>query len=237
MKRPLSLAARLALVLAVTGVPFSGFAADHGDVPAIGNDPTADITDLYAWMTDDTTKLNLVMNVNSNAGPTATFSPAVAFAFSISSSQTFGGPQQSTKLICKFIDAVNIECWLGGEYVAGNPSAGQGITSASGKLRVFAGRRDDPFFLEYVGFSDTVATATSEAAAGRVAFDAQGCAELTPAQLTLLGGKLTHGANGADPSNTFAGQAVLSLVVQVDKTLVNGNGPVLGVWASTHSVR
>jgi hypothetical protein len=235
MKRPLILQT-LSLVLAITGAPHWGFAADHGDVPAAGNDPTADITDLYAWMNNDHTKLNLVLDVMSNAGPTATFSPAVAFAFSISSSPAFGGPQQSTKLVCKFIDTTNIECWLGAEYVVGNPSVAEGITSASGKMRVYAARRDDPFFLEYVGFGNAVNEAVKQAVAGQVGF-LDGCATLTPDQQQGLFGLLTHGADGAPPSNTFAGQAVLALVVQVDKTLVNAGGPILGVWASTHSVQ
>jgi hypothetical protein len=235
MKRTLILQT-LSLALALTGAP-SGFAADHGDVPAAGNDPTADITDLYAWMNDDSSRLNLALDVSSNAGPGATFSPAVAFAFSISSSNSFGGPQQSEKLICKFIDTTNIECWLRGEYVVGNPNVPQGIVSTSGKLRVYAARRDDPFFLEYIGFSNTITAAVQAAVAGQVMFDTQGCATLTPAQQTALVGLLTHGDKGAPPSNTFAGQAVLALVVQVDKSLVNAGGPILGVWASTHSVQ
>jgi hypothetical protein len=234
MKRTLILPA-LSLALAITGAP-SGFAADHGDVPAAGNDPTADITDLYAWMNDDGSRLNLALDVSSNAGPAATFSPAVAFAFSISSSRAYGAPQQSTKLICKFIDTKNIECWLGGEYVVGDPSTPQGISSESGKMRVYAARRDDPFFLEYTGFSNTIAEAVKQAVAGQVTFDPTGCATLTPAQQTGLVGLLQHGADGAPPSNTFAGQAVLALVVQLDKSLVDQGGPILGVWASTHAV-
>ena len=235
MKRALILQT-LSLVLAITSAPHWGFAADHGDVPAAGNDPTADITDLYAWMSSDGSKLNLVLDVSSNAGAAATFSPAVAFAFSISSSQSFGAPQQSTKLICKFIDTTNIECWLGSEYVVGNPNVPAGITSANGKLRVYASRRDDPFFLEYTGFSNTVTEAVTQAVAGKVGFD-KGCATLTAEQQTALIGLLTHGKDGAPPSNTFAGQAVLALVLQVDKSLVTTAGPILGVWASTHSVR
>src|SRR6185295_9887249 len=38
MKRPLILQT-LSLALAITGTPHWGFAADHGDVPAAGNDP------------------------------------------------------------------------------------------------------------------------------------------------------------------------------------------------------
>jgi len=222
-----------AVLLAVTGTAFSGFAADHGDAPT-GSDPTADITDLYAWMNNDATKLNLVMDVAPSANATTKFSNAVAYVFHVSSSAGYGKPQASTNVICKFADSVNIECWVGGDYVAGDPSKPEGLTSKSGKIKVFAGLRDDPFFLEYTGFNNAVTTATAAAASGMVTLDDQQCAELTPDQQTLLVGLLQHGANGAPPSNTFAGANVLSLVVQLDKTLVDSGGPTLGVWASTH---
>ena len=236
MKRPL-FSRTLSLALALSVAPMVGLAADHGDVPAAGNDPTADITDLYAWMSPDASKLNLVLDVSPNAGAAATFSPAVIYAFSISSSQMYGGPQQSKKLLCKFVDSTNIECWVAGDYVAGNPNTEQGITSASGKLRVYAGRRDDPFFLNYVGFGNTVNAAVQAAGANQVKFDDQNCAQLTADQQTALLGLLTSGNDGAPATNTFAGQAVLALVLQVDKSLVNAGGPILGVWASTHSVK
>lgn len=236
MKRPLILPA-LSLALCLAGVSTAGYAADHGDVPSAGADPTADITDLYAWMTNDATKLNLVLDVYPSAGASAAFSPAVIFAFSISSSQAYGGQQQSKKLLCKFIDSNNIECWLAGEYVVGNPENPQGIASASGKLRVFAGRRDDPFFLNYTGLGAAITTAVGAAGNGAVMFDAHKCAVLTADQQSLLQGLLVHGDNGAAPTNTFAGAAVLSLVVQLDKSLVDDGGPILGVWASTHAVQ
>jgi len=222
----------LSVLLAGTGVAFSVFAADHGDAPAAMNEPTADITDLYAWMTDDRSKLNLVLGV----GAGASFSDEVTYAFSVSSSQGYGQPQQSTRVLCKFIDATNIECWAGNQYVVGNPSSPQGIVSPEGGLRVFAGLRDDPFFLDYANFAATTQAAVAAVVANQVAFDAQGCAQLTPAQQTGLAGLLTQGVGGnSPPSNTFAGQDILALVVQVDKNLVNVGGPVLGVSASTHS--
>ena len=221
----------LSVLLAGSGVAFSVLAADHGDAPAAVNEPTADITDLYAWMTDDSSKLNLVLDVGAGAA----FSDAVTYVFSVSSSQGYGQPQVSTRILCKFIDGTNIECWAGSQYVVGNPSSPQGIVSDGGGMRVFAGLRDDPFFLEYTGFGATTTAAVAAVAANQVTFDAQGCAQLTPEQQTGLLGLLTHGENGAPPSNTFAGQNVLALVVQIDKTLVNAGGPVLGVWASTHA--
>ncbi|HKO91509.1 MAG TPA: DUF4331 family protein [Polyangiaceae bacterium] len=225
----------LSVLLAGSGVALSVFAADHGDAPAALNEPTADITDLYAWMTDDRSKLNLVLGVNGNAGASATFSDAVTYVFSVSSSQGYREPQQSTRVLCQFIDATNIECWAGNQYVVGNPSSPQGIVSPEGGLRVFAGLRDDPFFLDYTNFNATTKAAVDAVVANQVTFEA-GCAKLTPEQQSGLAGLLTQGVGGnTPPSNTFAGQNILALVVQVDKSLVNAGGPVLGVSASTHS--
>ena len=70
-----------------------------------------------------------------------------------------------------------------------------------------------------------------------VAFDEanEGCPSLTDEQAALLVGQLQHGNNGADPSNTFAGQNVLALVIQIDKSIVDSGGPLLGVSVSTYS--
>ena len=226
----------LSVLLAVTGIPVAVWAADHGDSPAAVSDPTADITDLYAWMSNDATKLNLVLAVNTDAGRNAAFSDAVSYVFSVSSSEAYGQrPQAAMNIVCKFVDDTNIECWAGGDYVRGDPSNPEGIVSDNEGLRVFAGLRDDPFFLEYVGFGNTVNGAVAAVAANQVAFDDEGCPLLTPEQGTLLRGLLTSGADGAPASNTFAGQNVLALVLEVDTALVNSGGPILGVWASTHA--
>jgi hypothetical protein len=233
MKRPIR---TLGVLLTVTVIPALVLAADHGDSPRAMLEPSADITDLYAWMSADATKLNLVMGVYSDAGQDATFSDVVTYVFSVSSSAAYGaGNQESTRAVCKFLDdGVNVECWLGNEYAVGDPTDPEGILSDNGGLRVFAGRRDDPFFLEYVGFNNTVKAAIDAVATGAVTVDGQGCPVLTPEQSSDLVGLLKSGDNGAPASNTFAGQSVLALVLQVDKSLVNSGGPVLGVSASTH---
>jgi hypothetical protein len=232
MKRPLR---TLAAVIAL-GVPIAALAADHIDAAdAVVNEPTADITDLYAWMTADATKLNLVAAVYNDAGANAVFSDAVIYQFAVSSSSAFGSPQDSTLVTCKFIDGTNVECWAGNDYAVGDPSGPEGITSDNRGMRVFAGLRDDPFFLEYTGFTNTVSAAIAEVQANRVEFDAASCPLLTEDQGAALLGALTTGENGAPPSNTFAGQNVLALVIQIDKSIVNGGGPVLGVSASTYT--
>lgn len=235
MIKPLK-SSSIALVL---GVPFAAFAADHLDSPtarAIG-EPTADITDLYAWMTSDATKLNLVAAVNPNAGLDDTFSDAVIYQFAVSSSQSFGGPQESALVTCKFIDGTNIECWAGNDYVVGNPSDPAGIVSDNGGMRVFAGVRNDPFFLEYTGFLNAVGLANNAVAAGQVQFEEanKGCPTLTAEQQQALIGLLQSGADGARASDTFAGQNVLALVIQIDKSIVDAGGPILGVSVSTYA--
>ncbi len=234
MKRPIRALAALAALVAL---PVVVFAADHGDSPtaAATEEPTADLTDLYAWMSADATRLNLIAAVNSDAGPNATFSDAVTYVFSVSSSQGYGQPQESTRIICKFIEEKSIECWAGADYVFGDPSDPAGIVSDSGGFRVFAGLRDDPFFLEYTGFAAAVTEAVRAVGADEVSFDEQRCPLLTPAQGAGLRGLLASGAEGAPATNTFAGQRVLALVLQVDKSIVDGNGPVLGVSVSTHA--
>jgi hypothetical protein len=121
---------------------------------------------------------------------------------------------------------------VGNDYVAGDPSAEAGIMSDSGAIKVFAGLRDDPFFMEFTGFTETVAAVV--AAEGLTA-DTEGCPDLPEETRSALVTQLMTGKDGAEPSDTFAGSNVLSLVVQVDKTLVNDGGAVLGVWASTHA--
>src|SRR5450432_1331316 len=208
-------------------------AADHKDGPAATADPSADITDVYAWMSSDKTKVNLVMDVYPNAPAAAMFSDQVLYAFHLNSAATFGGTATETKIICGFDTAQKITCWVGGtETVTGDASATTGISSTSGKTKVFAGLRDDPFFFNLTGFKATAAAVV--AAAGGLTLDAAGCPMLDSATSTALVGQLAHGAAGAAPTSDFAGQNVQSIVIQVDTALVTPGGKLLGIWASTH---
>jgi len=211
----------------------TALAADHVDSPAASSDPAADLTDMFAWMSEDAQHLNLIAAVSPFAGSDAQFSDAVQYAFHINSSEGYGMPQTETLILCQFYDVERIECWVGDDdYLEGNPSDPSGLSSESGDVRVFAGMRDDPFYFEANGFGQAVATVVS--VAGDLEFDSQGCPTVDEATSGVLVGQLQSGTNGAAASNTFAGQNVLALVIQVDAELVNAGGPVLGVWASTH---
>jgi Domain of unknown function (DUF4331) len=225
--------------IATLWVPLPSRAADHLDPLGIMTvEPTADITDLYAWMSPDTNKLNLILNVGHSVGAATSFSTAVSYAMHVTSMPSYGSADiKTTQVICKSFVAGKIECWAGSEYVTGN--VGDTLTSTSGKMKVFTGRRNDPFFFELVGFQETVKKVV--AAAPSLTFDTNGCPALDATTSGLLVKQLqSSGAIAASTDNTkpakdtFAGSNVLSIVVQLDKTLVNEKGNVIAVSSSTH---
>lgn len=214
-----------------TGGPLA-FAADHLDSPGPKKDPLADITDVYAWAASD--NLVLVLNVAPLATAESKFSDAVQYAIHLESSATFGVAGTKSDVICTFDTDQKISCWIGDkDYVTGDASATAGLKSASSKTRVYAGLRADPFYFNLEGFNDAVATTVG--AAGSLTFDGSGCPAVDANTATLLVGMLQGTAMGAGAAaDFFAPLNVLSIVLEIDKTLVNGGGPIISVWGSTH---
>ncbi len=216
---------------AVLGVKL--WAADHKDGPAVTADPAGDIADTYGWMSADKSKVTLVMDVYPNAPAGSKFSDQVLYVFHVNSMATYGAAPTETKIICGFTAAQSITCWVGNnEMVTGDASAPAGIASTSGKTKVFAGLRDDPFFFNLTGFKATAAAVT--AAASSLTFDATGCPQLDATTSTALVTQLGHGTSGAAPANDFAGQNIQSIVIEVSTSLLTPGGKILGVWASTN---
>ncbi len=220
---------------AVTGiVALSSRAADHIDGPSATKAPEADITDVYSWMSADGSKVNLVMNVLPFATSTSKFSDKVLHVFHVNSAAKYGDKSTETNVVCGFDAAQKVSCWVGkDEYVTGDASARTGLVSKSGKTKVFAGIVDDPFFFNLEGFKATVASVV--AAAPSLKFDEAGCPALDAATSTVLVTQLKTLKDGKPGTNFFAGKNVGALILQIDKTLLAGGGPVLGIWASTHS--
>lgn len=237
-------------------------AADHLDGPGAAMDPVADINDVYAWMTPDAAKVNLVMTVSPVDDGTRHFGPTRQYVFHVNSQPMFalGAGQTETKVICTFASDTSVQCWVGSSgYVTGDPSATTGLASADGKIKVFAGRRADPFFFNLLGFKEAVSYVVANIATlgGLIGTSADGCPNLggSPATIAVakaigarLGGSGANGANGGmctgdgtatpscgTPSDFFANKNVLAISLQIDKTLLNAGGPVLSVWASTHA--
>lgn len=210
------------------------YAADHLDGPGVLTDPAADITDVFAWTAADGQHLNLIMDVFPVATTASKFSDTVQYVFHTASTTALGTAATSTEdVVCTFDAAQTISCWAGTEYVTGNANAEAGIASTSGKLRVFAGLRDDPFFFNLGGFKDVLADV--QGAAPSLQFDAAGCPSVSAGVSAALIRDLTHTSHGSAPAvDFFSGFNVLAIVLQLDLSIVNKGGPVVSVWGSTN---
>ena len=230
------LSSRLAAAAIAAALPLVSVGFDHVDGPAVVADPGSDLTDLYAWMSPDGGKVQLVLAVHPDAGAVtagARFSTTTRYVFHAESAATVGAAGMRTDLICTFDAATpqRVSCWMGGEYLTGDASSTTGLQSASGKLKVFAGLRADPATFNAAGFSQLASAMT--AAASGLSFDAAGCPALSASTSAALTGLLSHDGGGPG-TNAFAGANVLALVASVDRALLSAGGPVLNVWASTN---
>jgi len=221
------------LTLAALLCASAALAADHQDGAAVLTDPSTDINDVFAWTSTDGTRLNLVMDVFPFATTAAKFSNVAQYVFHTTSSSAYGmSAAASEDILCTFDTSQIISCWGGGEYVHGDASSTAGIASSSGKLRVFAGLRDDPFFFNLDGFKATAAAVHN--AAGSLTFDAAGCPALDATTSNALVTQLKSAPGGGAPSDHFKGANTLAIVVQIDTSLVTKGGTTVGVWASTN---
>lgn len=198
-------------------------AADHAEAPGATADPAADLTDIYAWTTPDATKLNLILSV-----PAAAFSDAVQYVLHVESSAAYGTPGTVLRVICTFNAAQTVSCWVGNsiDYVTGNANVPVGISSITGRTRVYTGQRNDPFFFNLTGFRNTIATV--KAAAPSLTFDGAGCPVLDNATSNALIASLQAGGD------SFALGTVSSIVLQLDKALIAPGGNIVAVWGGTY---
>ncbi len=226
-------AAGAACIASVLGFSRMAQSADHLDSPAVVNEPTADINDMYAWM--DGSNLVLAMTVLPAADKTsAKFSDSVQYVFHTSSGKKFGATTADEDIICTFDVAQKISCWVGtDEMVTGDASATTGLSSTDGKVKVFAGVRADPFFFNLDGFQATVKAV--EGAAGSLTFDTAGCPTLNAGTSKALRDQLQHASDGGAPADFFANLNSLAIVVSVDKSLVTKGGSAVAAWAATYN--
>ncbi len=203
-------------------------AADHADGPSASADPTSDIDDVYSWMSSDSATLNLVMTVGRDVPATFKLSDKVQYVFHVSSRATFGAQAPPEQLIiAEFDTAGKVKLWVGmDEYLEGDASAEGGLDTKNGKVKVFTGVRNDPFYFNLKGFQAVARTVGTVAAS--LTFDPAGCPKLDAATSGSLVGTLSSGVDDFLRFNAFA------IVVSLDKTLVTRGGPIVSVWGSTN---
>ena len=240
---------KLAIVAGAVGIGLAAtavYAADHGDSTALMSNKAADITDVYAWMTSDHAKVNLVMDVTPSAAAGDHFGTNILYVLHVQSFPKYGMAPTAppTDIICKFAADTSVQCWVGtAEYLAGDPSSTNGIASTDGKVKLYAGQRNDPFFFNINGFKHVVAAVEGAAANLGPLADGHGCYDLHAAGPggsnlgAVLVGFLAHDSNGTDaPMDNFAGKNVNAIVLQVDASLLTAGGTTLGVWGSTNMI-
>ncbi len=202
-------------------------ASDHLDTQAVIDDPAADIGDLYAWMSPDGRRLNLVMTIVGKI-----FSDHVRYVFRLDSGRGLGKTSATSTIECDFNSALAPECRLDQLDVArGDASVDRGNESEQRRFRVFAGLRDDPFFNNVRGTRAALNVAAAALKSG-VTRDAAGCPRFDAATSARILSEWRH-TDGKPSHNFLAGWNTAALVIEVDIGAVNRGGPLLGVWATT----
>jgi hypothetical protein len=116
------------------------------------------------------------------------------------------------------------------ERVSGNARRETGLSSDSGRVRVFTGLREDAFYFNAAGFSATIDRVKT--AAPGLSFDPAGCPELDPATASALAGGLGTDPFGGPAQDLFVGPVAV-LLLEIDTALLTTGGPIVGLWAST----
>ena len=209
---------------------FGARASDHLDTPTVAADPRADIGDIYAWTSPDGRRLNLAMTIVGHS-----FSDRIAYTFHIDSGQGFGHTTATTTLTCRFSASYAAQCAIANEQANGLVDAPEGFASASGRLKVFAGRRDDPFFNNVKGSRSAFEVAAAALASG-VSVDEDGFPAFGPSTVASIREHWRQ-TDGGPGKNFLAGWTPASIVVSVDLGVVNGGGTILAVWGETATER
>ncbi len=209
--------------------PQAVHAIDHQDAPSLAATPSADIADLFSWMSSDGSKVILAMTLYPSAPTSAKFATDTVYVFHTSSRASIASTTATlVDIACTFDDTQKIACAVGDASVtvSGDASSAAGLSRPDNKLRVFAGLRKDPSFVSVANI-DQMKLAAKSALASAAAADPSGCKATT--------GKMAVNALGATPTtNTWANTSVLALVLEVDKSLLSRGGSILGVWGATH---
>jgi len=206
-------------------------ASDHLDTRTVVEDPRADIGDLYAWTSPDGRRLNLAMTIVGHS-----FSSKLSYTFHVDSGARFDQTTASTAIVCRFPAAEKIDCTVGdADRARGDAGKPAGIEGRNGRLRVFAGLRDDPFFNNVKGARDAYQVAAAALKRGTT-MDAAKCPAFDQATSKALLDKWRH-TDGGPAQDFLDGWTPASLVVSVDLDAIDDGGRMLAVWATTSTKR
>ncbi len=216
-------------------------AADHIDAPAVGTlasgSTVEDITDYYAFESpSNSNNYVCVCNVAGLSSATS-FSDDVMYEFNIDGN---GDNVEDQLIQVYFEDGQAItygvvdadgQTGLNSQIVtsATRVSAATGSSSSAGDTQLFAGLRDDPFFMDFFQFVDIVngvgASLSDDTNTG--VYDAN--RDSDPDMDGVQPYPAAFKADG-EATDTFAGSNVLSVVVEVPKSMINDTDGKFTSW-------
>jgi hypothetical protein len=213
---------KLKILLGASAIAVAGFfmvAADHIDAPAVSGG-TSDITDFYAFQGQDTNNIAFVANVQGLLSTTATGSAAfdenVLVEFNI---DTNGDAVEDL-----VIQAIPRD---GKMYVFGPFAAS--ATGLNSTINATASRT----VVDITPYGSNAITATSST--GVMAFagprDDPFFMDFAQYGEIIAGNATSFNSPGSD---TFAGTNVMSIVIEVPKTMIGGSGNI-NTWVETKS--
>ena len=161
MRKPMRIAGAVGIGLLVSVIGIGVVtAADHVEAPGVQGNPAVDITDFYAWHTDDG-KIVAVIGFAGlgEAGAQATYDDTVLYGIHIDNSNDNVADED---IWIRFGKNAADEWGVKVMGIAADPVIGPvgTIIDAPLGLRVYAGLRDDPFFFDLEGYNETLDTAT-----------------------------------------------------------------------------
>ena len=102
-----------------------------------------------------------------------------------------------------------------------------------GGLIVYAGPRNDPFFVNNTGLTNGLMSMQNTYNLGTTTKDAAGC----PTNISVAQSTAVRTAFSAAPMDTYRTQNVLAIVISIDPLiLMPGAKKTLSVWASTNRI-
>ena len=218
-----------AVLVGVVSVGGAGasHAANHLDTPTVIADPRADIGDIFAWISPDGRRLNLVMTIVGH-----TFSDRLSYVFHVDSGTRLGKATVTTSIVCRFSAMNAADCRAGdADRAVGDASGSDGLEGRNRRFRVFAGLRDDPFFNNVKGSRDAYQVAAAALRAG-ADVDAANCPGFSTATSQAILDKWRH-TDGGPGTNFLTGWTPASLVISIDLDVVTKGGKMLAVWGVT----
>ncbi len=221
-------------VIGVTGVR-AAIASDHQDNPLVELNPSYDMTDVYAFPGSTPDRIALVLNsrafLTPAQSPTASFDPNLLYQFKIDNTGdakedrviqvTFTGSGASQTVNVRGPMAPVVVGAMGNVVSDAAPTVTGTINQSLGTttgMQVFAGAREDPFFLDLEQFFRIVPDRKPSTGA-----------------LSMLPDTATAGSfrSATAAVDYLKGFNVLSIVVELPASQLSAGGtPKIGIWGT-----